>query len=237
VIDAAERERRLRAASSPRRAQAKDSAVLGRLFAAAFASDPVFDWIARPGPKRAAGLEAFFCWLLDVRAIPYGEVWMAEDGGVASAWLPPDVPATAGSIVEQLPLLPMFLRLCGLPRVWRGAAVADAMEKHHPVERHYYLAFIAVAPRLQGIGLGSTMLETTLGRADSAGLPAYLENSNPKNTRLYERHGFVARKNIAPKGAPPLIPMWRNQKSEAGSRNYQKAAEILLDHGSSSLSQ
>jgi ribosomal protein S18 acetylase RimI-like enzyme len=218
VIDTAERTERLRAAANPRRAQAKDTEALARLFAAAFAGDPVFDWISRPGPKRAEGLERFFSWLLSVRAIPYGEVWMADQGGVAAAWLPPDVPATAGGIRDQLPLLPMFLRLCGLPRILRGAAVADAMERHHPAERHYYLAFIAVAPRLQGMGLGSAVLEATLARADAAGIPAYLENSNPRNTRLYERHGFMMRRNIAPHGAPPLLAMWRarSQKTEIG---------------------
>ncbi len=214
MIDTAERAEHLYAAANPRRAQAKDTAPLARLFAAAFAGDPLFEWISRPGTKRAEGLERFFSWLLEVRAIPYGEVWLAEDRSVAAAWLPPDVPATTGRIRDQLPLLPMFLRLCGVPRILRGAAVADAMEKHHPAERHYYLAFIAVAPRLQGMGLGSAMLEATLGRADAAGLPAYLENSNPRNTRLYERHGFMVRRNIAPRGAPPLLAMWRGRKSE-----------------------
>ena len=87
--------------------------------------------------------------------------------------------------------------------------MADAMEKNHPHEKHFYLAFIGVAPRLQGLGLGGAMLEANLKRIDADRAPAYLENSNPKNARLYERHGFVARKNIAPREAPPLIGMWR----------------------------
>ena len=67
----------------------------------------------------------------------------------------------------------------------------------------------AVDPALQGMGLGSTIVDATLKRIDEMGLPAYLENSNPRNTPLYKRAGFLARKNIAPEGAPPLIPMWR----------------------------
>jgi GNAT superfamily N-acetyltransferase len=204
-------------ASRPRRAHIDDARGLARLLAASFAADPVMSWIARPGPKRAGGLERFFFWLLNVRAIPFGEVWMAN--GVAAVWLPPNVPATAGGLMDQLRLLPMFLRMCGVPRLLRGQAMADAMEKHHPHDPHYYLAFIAVAPRLQGLGLGSAMLSATLERIDSAGASAYLENSNPKNARLYERAGFVARGNIAPKGAPPLISMWRDasQRRISGS--------------------
>jgi ribosomal protein S18 acetylase RimI-like enzyme len=205
----------LAAAAAPRRATEADAGVLARLFAAAFTTDPIFDWIARPGPRRAIALEQFFFWLLKVRAIPYGEVWMSADAGVCAAWLPPGAEASPGGFLDQMRLLPMFLRLCGFPRLARGSAIGDAMEKNHPHERHFYLAFIAVAPRLQGLGLGGAMLEATVRRADDAGVPAYLENSNPKNTRLYERAGFVARKNIAPAGAPPLIAMWRDKRSGA----------------------
>ncbi len=208
------RHEHLAAASKPRRASADDAAQLARLFAAAFQADPVMDWIARPGPKRALGLERFFFWLMQVRAIPFGEVWMAADGSAAAAWLPPGVPATAGGFFEQLKLLPMFLRLCGLPRMARGQAMADAMEKHHPhAPPHFYLAFVAVAARLQGLGLGSAIMEATLARIDETGAPAYLENSNPKNAKLYERCGFVRRQNISPPEAPPLIAMWREAKA------------------------
>lgn len=202
----------LAAASAPRRATDADSAVLSRLFAAAFTTDPIFNWMARPGPRRAQVLEQFFFWLLKTRAIPFGEVWMSSDGNVCAAWLPPGTTASSGGFVEQMRLLPLFVRLCGFPRLMRGSAMADAMEKNHPHEHHYYLAFIAVAPRLQGLGLGGAMLEATVKRADEMGVPAYLENSNPRNTKLYERAGFVARKNIAPPGAPPLMGMWRGRR-------------------------
>jgi ribosomal protein S18 acetylase RimI-like enzyme len=202
----------LAAASAPRRATDADTPVLSRLFAAAFTTDPIFNWMARPGPRRAQVLEQFFFWLLKTRAIPFGEVWMSADGNVAAAWLPPGTAASPGGFMEQMRLLPLFVRLCGFPRLMRGSAMADAMEKNHPHEHHFYLAFIAVAPRLQGLGLGGAMLEATVKRADAMGVPAYLENSNPRNTKLYERAGFVARKNIAPPGAPPLVGMWRDRR-------------------------
>lgn len=209
-----ERQALLARAANPRRATPNDTAALSRLFAAAFLADPVFAWIARTGPQRAQGIARFFHWVLEVRAIPFGEVWMAADASVCAAWLPPDAPASPGGLLEQIKLFPMFLQLCGVSRMLRGQAMADAMENNHPHARHFYLAFIAVAPRHQGLGLGSTMMETNLARIDAERLPAYLENSNPKNTRLYERSGFLAQKNIAPKQAPPLIAMWRDAKRE-----------------------
>ena len=210
VHDPRDRHERLPAAADPRRATLDDAATLSRLFAAAFVTDPIFDWIARAGTKRGSALERFFFWLLMTRAIPFGEVWMSTDASTCAAWLPPDAPASPGGFLEQMRLLPLFVRLCGFPRLARGSAMAEAMEKNHPHEPHFYLAFIGVAPRLQGLGLGGALLEANLKRIDALGASAYLENSNPKNTRLYERHGFVARKNIAPAGAPPLVAMWRN---------------------------
>ncbi len=197
----------LAAAARPRRASENDARPLARLLSAAFLTDPVFDWIARPGRRRAEAMEAFFFWLLKARALPFGEVWTSE--GVAAVWIPPDAPASPGGLIDQLRLLPLFVRLCGLPRLRRGAAMGEAMEKNHPQESHFYLAFIAVAPRLQGLGLGSALLAANLRQIDARGAAAYLENSNPKNAGLYERSGFLARRNIAPPGAPPMIAMWR----------------------------
>lgn len=202
----------LAAAANPKRASMDDAGTLARLLAASFTTDPVMNWIARPGAKRPRALEQFFFWLLRVRALPFGEVWMLPQAGACAVWLPPSTPASPGGFLEQMRLMPMFVRLCGLPRLGRGSAMGDAMEKHHPHEPHFYLAFIAVAPRLQGLGLGGALLESTLRRADAAHMPAYLENSNPKNTRLYERAGFTAGKSISPPGAPPLIAMWREPR-------------------------
>lgn len=199
-------------AAAPRRATPGDAVVLAQLLAAAFATDPVMDFIARPGPKRAEGLRRFFYWLLTIRALPFGETWMSEDASVCAVWLPPDTPASPGGWYEQLKLIPMFIRMCGLARMSRGSAMGAAMEKHHPHAPHYYLAFVAVAPRLQGMGLGGTLLETNLKRIDAEHADAYLENSNPKNTRLYERLGFVMGERISPAGFPPLMAMWRQKR-------------------------
>ena len=224
-----ERHLLLAEAARPRRAHAADAPQLARLMAAAFAADPVIDWIARQGPQRPHGLLRFFHDLLAMRAIPLGEVWTTVSGGAVVVWLPPgSTPGStlaSGGLAEQLRLLVVFLRLCGIPRLLRGQAVAEAMERHHPYGPHYHLAFIAVAPRLQGLGLGSALLEATLARIDETGSAAYLQNSNPRNTRLYERAGFASRGNIAPRHAPPLLSMWREGRTR------------LAGYDSSSLSQ
>jgi ribosomal protein S18 acetylase RimI-like enzyme len=88
--------------------------------------------------------------------------------------------------------------------------MASAMAEAHPEEPCFYLAFIGVAPRLQGAGLGTLLLERTLARVDAARAGAYLENSNPRNLNLYERAGFkVTREIVARRDAPPMFAMWR----------------------------
>jgi GNAT superfamily N-acetyltransferase len=198
----------------PRRARPQDATVLAPLFAAAFLDDPAMEWVARAGSSRRRGLESFFFRFLGDRAIPAGEVFMTDDASACAIWLPPGVPAWPAGVVSQLQSLPLFLQVCGLGRLARGAALSARMERAHPRESHFYLPFIAVAPRFQGQGLGSAVLNASLQHVDRAGMPAYLENSNPKNAPLYERAGFVARDNIAPRGAPPLIPMWRARRHD-----------------------
>jgi ribosomal protein S18 acetylase RimI-like enzyme len=113
-------------------------------------------------------------------------------------------------LVSDLRILPRILRLTGLARLPRGAAMAAAMEQAQPEEPFFYLAFLGVAPRVQGTGLGSALLKQTLSRADGAGVSAYLENSNPRNLRLYEAAGFsVIREIRARKDAPPVFAMRR----------------------------
>lgn len=196
-----------------RRAMPDDVPRLARLFAAVFATDPVFTWLTRTGASHHKALEQFFLRILNSRSLPYGETWLTANGLAAAAWIPPYSPLQSPSLIDDLKMLPTILRLTGFPRLVRGAAMASAMANAHPAEPCFYLAFIAVAPRLQGAGLGTLLLERTLRRVDAARAGAYLENSNPRNLSLYERAGFtVTREIVARRDAPPMYAMWRPAK-------------------------
>jgi ribosomal protein S18 acetylase RimI-like enzyme len=197
-----------------RRATQADIPRIARLFALAFAADPVFDWLARTGAKRQAALHRFFTWILERRTLPYGETWITADGLAAATWIPPYAAASPSHLAEDFRLLPVMLRLTGISRLARGVSMAAAMEHAHPDLPYFYLAFIAVAPRAQGSGRGSDLLRQTLQRADKACAHAYLENSNPRNLALYERAGFTVTHEIkARSDAPPVYAMWRPAKA------------------------
>ncbi len=204
---------RMQLAADLRRARPEDAGALAKLLTAAFFDDPIMEFMVRPGVRRAAALEMMFHRLLSERDIPQGEVWMSGDGVACTIWLPPGAKLSPPGLLGQLRIILFFSKVCGWSRLARGGALADAMEKNHPREPHFYLAFMAVEPKYQGAGLGSAILEATLKRIDAVGAASYLENSNPRNERLYTRAGFVAQKDIAPKGAPPLIAMLRPAKS------------------------
>ncbi len=59
-----------------------------------------------------------------------------------------------------------------------------------PEERHWHLGPVAVEPGLQGMGIGSQMMDRFCARMDSEGEVAYLETETPENVRFYERFGF-----------------------------------------------
>jgi len=86
------------------------------------------------------------------------------------------------------------------------------IEHEHPREPHWYLPFLGVVVEQQGRGIGSVLLEAVLARCDADGLPAYLEATCEDNRRLYERHGFAVRQQLALPEGPPLWAMWREPR-------------------------
>jgi L-amino acid N-acyltransferase YncA len=84
------------------------------------------------------------------------------------------------------------------------------MANRHISEPHFYVRTVGVRTALQGQGLGSALMQPTLKRADSAGLPAYIEASSERSASLYERLGFLHLGMFElPDGGPPVWPMRR----------------------------
>jgi len=201
------------AAANPVPVSDEINSTVANTLSAAFAADPVMDWFLRDD----AGRDVARRMLIDLVLPQYcerGWAVAAEDGSCATLWGKPGVGASP-SIFQQLRMMPRLWRMCTRRRLGRVFKVMGALEKNHPKKpNHYYLFMIGVNPIFQGQGLGSSILDATLSKVDVEGMPAYLENSNPKNTPLYERHGFKTIQEIKfePDG-PSLWPMWREAKA------------------------
>ncbi|MFC3575681.1 GNAT family N-acetyltransferase [Streptomyces yaanensis] len=217
-----------------RTADGSDRELVVRLLDEAFGDDPVSRWVFPGEEYRRTTHHRLMAAFTDV-VLAEGRVDMTEDGRACALWL--SVPADehyvepAGEhFVEPAgdhagePAGDHFgeeggddavrLREAVDPENERVERIARLTAESHPADRaHAYLWMIGVAPRHQGEGLGTALIEHELVRCDRAGLPAYLEASSRRSTRLYERLGFAftGRTLHLPDG-PRMWPMWREPR-------------------------
>ncbi|HEX2052775.1 MAG TPA: GNAT family N-acetyltransferase [Actinomycetota bacterium] len=129
--------------------------------------------------------------------------------GIA-VWLPPG--AFPWSAWRKLKATGPFLKVWAAdPRSFRTfTRLGENSELNHPTDPHWSLEALGIRPEAQRRGLGSRLLQPVLERADSEGLPCYLETSDPANVAFYERFGFevVRQVPLIPDG-PPHVAMRR----------------------------
>ncbi|MFJ2116536.1 GNAT family N-acetyltransferase, partial [Streptomyces sp. NPDC087850] len=135
-----------------------------------------------------------------------GWVDLLEDESAMALWL--HVPAGKPEEEDNGPAL---MREVSDPDNERAELVGRLTGEAHPYDRaHAYLLMIAVSPDRQGEGLGRALIEPVLERCDRDGVGAYLEASNARSSRLYERLGFdFMEKTVDLPDGPQMWPMWR----------------------------
>ncbi len=90
---------------------------------------------------------------------------------------------------QKLRMIPALLR-AGPGVLSRTLRWQGDWSGRDPKERHWHLGPVAVEPGLQGMGVGSQMMERFCARMDAEGDLAYLETETPENVRFYQRFGF-----------------------------------------------
>jgi GNAT superfamily N-acetyltransferase len=200
------------AAAAPFVAGPQDLEACVRVLSRAFDADPVTDWYLRTDGRRAWALRNQFTGILGGWALGLGHTWLASDGGACAVFLPPDPDPERRGLAEWLFLLSRIRHNTGWARLPRVVRLILAMDAHHPPQPpHYYLWFLGVDPARAGHGVGEALMRAVLSHYDREGVPTYLENSNPRNTRFYARLGYVGRGAYRPYfGGPVLEPMWRD---------------------------
>jgi GNAT superfamily N-acetyltransferase len=184
-----------------------DTADITELLALAMGDGPVARWLTPDAATRHAYAPAYF-EIFAEHAVRYGEVYASVDSvtgrlfGVA-LWFPFTSPIPPPADYD------LRVKDASGSAFDRVRELDAALEAHHPMGPHHYLAFLAVHPHHQGRGIGSTLLARHHARLDVAGLPAYLEANDPQNRRLYLRHGYLSRGLIRLPEGPPIWPMWR----------------------------
>lgn len=144
-------------------------------------------------------------------AVPYGCVWMTDDGGAAALWIPPGEPELSDE--DEARVEPLLRELVG-SHADDVLTLLDAFDANHPRHTpHYYLSLLGTHPDHRGRGKGMGLLAANLAQIDETGMPAYLESSNPANDHRYKRLGFVQVSEFAaPAGGPTVACMWRDPR-------------------------
>lgn len=187
-----------------------DADASARSLADAFGDDPVMGWAGKFDDNRER-LVPLWRLIINFRIGKSDPLlFTTEDNEANAVWdAPGDADLATIDLVKGLPSMLRSFRT-GVPRLLR---MIQAMDKAHPKEPHYYLLAIGVSHAHQGRGLGSAVIQPMLDRCDQEGLPAYLENTKPKNEAFYARHGFERRGTLdLPAGCPSVMPMWRTPR-------------------------
>lgn len=193
-----------------RPARGDEIGAVARTLARAFRDDPVMVWLFGDEDRRRMRRLARFFTTETRRHLRGADTVLTADGHPGAAvWARPDHWRT--SWIDLVRALPVMVPSVG-PRLPRALDGLGMMERSHPREPHWYLAFVGTDPDRRGTGAGRAVIEPVLDRCDGAGLGAYLESSKPENLSYYERFGFDVTGRIDLPDGPPLWPMWRGPR-------------------------
>ena len=142
--------------------------------------------------RREEKLQCYMAHILE-SAMRYGEVLTTEDLSGVLFFLPPGHTRLtdwdyikSGFIVAPL--------ITGLRQHAYVSTceklLADTQERLLQGRPHYYLWGLAVDPKKQLTGSGTTLLKTLYDKADQEGMPIYLETHQFANVLYYEQRGF-----------------------------------------------
>ncbi len=150
------------------------------LHVAAFGEDP---------ERRRRRFRGLMAAAFSIRDFSHTLVARREDGAIVGVcgMMPPG--NCLPDFRQRLRLLPTLLSI-GPRAVGRTMRWLDVWEKHDPEERHWHLGPLAVDAPLQGMGVGSRLMQVFSAQMDAAREDAYLETDKPENVRFYERFGY-----------------------------------------------
>lgn len=173
-----------------------DSVTLG------FTADPIARWLY-PEPHTFLEHWPTTVKLFGGAALDCNTAFHVTDGGAAAMWLPPGAHPDGDGLIAH------FEGVLSRRVLEDAYKVSEIMEKFHPDEACWHLAFVATDPVSRRKGYGSALVDHMLPRCDAEHRIAYLENTNPANTALYQRLGFRVIGEMQAGRSPPMYAMRR----------------------------
>jgi ribosomal protein S18 acetylase RimI-like enzyme len=161
--------------------------VMGR----AFREDQLLKYLVPDDAKRAR-LAPSFVGKVVRYCSSYGEVHTTPMLEGVACWLSPGGSAPTFFRMLRTGLLtePLKFGWAGFRRFMDMVSYTEKVHKRAVQGPHWYLWGLGVEPSEQSRGIGGTLMQPILARADGDGLPCYLETQNERTLPFYERHGF-----------------------------------------------
>jgi GNAT superfamily N-acetyltransferase len=199
-----------------RSATLDDLGLVTQTLSLAFLHDPVWS-VALAGRDGSTVHHAAYWQTYVEGALRYSTVFMTEDASAVSVWIPP-----GGTDLSDAGEKAMGQLVTATLEPAAAQAIFELWERfdvNHPRdEPHAYLSLLATHPDHRGQGIGQRLLAEDLTRWDAAGLPAFLESTNPANDHRYERAGFRRIGGFqAVLNDAPISTMWRPSQGDADS--------------------
>jgi ribosomal protein S18 acetylase RimI-like enzyme len=157
----------------------------------AFLDDPMMEYVVPDEEKRKRHLPWFFR-LAARYASRYGEPFTTDNVDAGALWLPPGETIIPTMRLVRMGMLNGFFKF-GPSSFMRFLSVLTHLEHLHKRDvppEHWYLFVLGVDPSRQGQGVGGTIIQPVLERADKERLPCYLETMKERNVEFYRKHGF-----------------------------------------------
>lgn len=163
-------------------ANISDILVLSRVYAEAFADDPVRQWLVGAANTRSWRGRWLSAGVLR-SGLSEGFVLTNQARDSLLILMPPSPgkPSTIGMTQAALGL--------GV-RLGRALWLKQQMQRLAPVEPHWHVLVLATAPAVQGKGKGAALLQPLLQHVHQSGEMLWLESSNPTNDPFYQRLGL-----------------------------------------------
>ncbi len=176
----------------------------------AFFNDPLYVWMV-PDPDRRRVIGRWFTRRAMEYGMRYGVARTTDDAAGVAIWLPPGNTSMTPfrTFRAGFTLAPFRMGFRAFSRFASLSPTLDRAHNRHAPGRHYYLLLLGVAPSRQGCGVGAALLEEGLTRADTEGVPCYLDTMTDANVRFYEKRGFCVAEEIHPKEGPDTWAMVR----------------------------
>ncbi|UOQ61778.1 GNAT family N-acetyltransferase [Leucobacter rhizosphaerae] len=195
----------------PRPATSADADAMAEVLADAFFDDPVWGPAFPDVARRREQARAYWRFVV-AEALRFPDSLVAEDSdariGAVAVWFPPGAAEIREESAERYDAL--VRDLLGEDAAAALAEGSGRFAEARPDVPHAYLTLLAVAPTVRGRGAGMALLASALRHFDAAGIPTYLESSNPANDLRYEALGYRPHGLVRLAGGQVVQTYWRD---------------------------